>query len=76
MGAIQVIFAAQYQVLRETGHSPSEAFNGTVEELTQSLMQLVAENGVDLDVYQLLHHSAAWRIGLVEKIPRCNCTRI
>ena len=47
MGAIQGIFAAQYQVLRERGHTPSEAFNETVEELTQSLMPLVAENGMD-----------------------------
>ncbi|MGX5819632.1 ketol-acid reductoisomerase [Chitinophaga lutea] len=47
MGAIQGIFAAQYQTLRSNGHSPSEAFNETVEELTQSLMPLVAENGMD-----------------------------
>lgn len=47
MGAIQGIFDAQYQVLRANGHSPSEAFNETVEELTQSLMPLVAENGMD-----------------------------
>jgi len=47
MGAIQGIFAAQYDVLRSRGHSPSEAFNETVEELTQSLMPLVAENGMD-----------------------------
>jgi ketol-acid reductoisomerase len=47
MGAIQGIFAAQFQTLRENGHSPSEAFNETVEELTQSLMPLVAENGMD-----------------------------
>lgn len=47
MGAIQGIFEAQYQVLRENGHTPSEAFNETVEELTQSLMPLVAENGMD-----------------------------
>ncbi len=47
MGAIQGIFAAQYQTLRNNGHSPSEAFNETVEELTQSLMPLVAENGMD-----------------------------
>jgi ketol-acid reductoisomerase len=47
MGAIQGIFAAQYDVLRSKGHSPSEAFNETVEELTQSLMPLVAENGMD-----------------------------
>ncbi len=47
MGAIQGIFEAQYSVLRDRGHSPSEAFNETVEELTQSLMPLVAENGMD-----------------------------
>ncbi len=47
MGAIQGIFAAQYQTLRENGHSPSEAFNETVEELSQSLMPLIAENGMD-----------------------------
>ena len=47
MGAIQGIFAAQYDELRRRGHSPSEAFNETVEELTQSLMPLVAENGMD-----------------------------
>lgn len=47
MGAIQGIFAAQYEVLRAKGHTPSEAFNETVEELTQSLMPLVAENGMD-----------------------------
>ena len=45
MGAIQGIFAAQYQVLRENGHTPSEAFNETVEELSQSLMPLISENG-------------------------------
>jgi len=47
MGAIQGIFEAQYNVLRSHGHSPSEAFNETVEEHTQSLMPLVAENGMD-----------------------------
>ncbi len=47
MGAIQGVFAAQYDILRQNGHSPSEAFNETVEELTQSLMPLVAENGMD-----------------------------
>jgi len=47
MGANQGIFAAQYEVLRANGHTPSEAFNETVEELTQSLMPLVAENGMD-----------------------------
>ena len=47
MGAIAGVFEAQYSVLRANGHSPSEAFNETVEELTQSLMPLVAENGMD-----------------------------
>lgn len=47
MGALAGMFEAQYNVLRENGHSPSEAFNETVEELTQSLMPLVAENGMD-----------------------------
>lgn len=47
MGAIAGVFEAQYNVLRKHGHSPSEAFNETVEELTQSLMPLVAENGMD-----------------------------
>jgi ketol-acid reductoisomerase len=47
MGAIQGLLLAQYEVLREHGHSPSEAFNETVEELTQSLMPLFAENGMD-----------------------------
>ncbi|MBU1720268.1 MAG: ketol-acid reductoisomerase, partial [Bacteroidetes bacterium] len=47
MGALAGIMEAQYKVLRANGHSPSEAFNETVEELTQSLMPLVAENGMD-----------------------------
>jgi len=47
MGAIAGLFEAQYNVLRKHGHTPSEAFNETVEELTQSLMPLVAENGMD-----------------------------
>ncbi|HIF14501.1 MAG TPA: ketol-acid reductoisomerase [Bacteroidetes bacterium] len=47
MGALAGLFEAQYNVLRKHGHSPSEAFNETVEELTQSLMPLVAEKGMD-----------------------------
>lgn len=47
MGALAGLFEAQFNVLRKHGHSPSEAFNETVEELTQSLMPLVAENGMD-----------------------------
>jgi ketol-acid reductoisomerase len=47
MGALAGIMEAQYEVLRKNGHSPSEAFNETVEELTQSLIRLVAQNGMD-----------------------------
>ena len=47
MGALAGIMEAQYDVLRSHGHSPSEAFNETVEELTQSLIRLVDENGMD-----------------------------
>ena len=47
MGAIEGLLEAQYQVLREHGHSPSEAFNETVEELTQSLGPLFGEKGMD-----------------------------
>lgn len=47
MGAIQGLLLAQYEVLRANGHTPSEAFNETVEELTQSLMPLFAQKGMD-----------------------------
>jgi ketol-acid reductoisomerase len=47
MGALAGLMEAQYNLLREKGHSPSESFNETVEELTQSLILLVAENGMD-----------------------------
>jgi len=47
MGALAGVMEAQYNVLRKNGHSPSEAFNETVEELTQSLIRLVADNGMD-----------------------------
>lgn len=47
MGALAGIMEAQYSVLRKNGHSPSEAFNETVEELTESLIKLVGENGMD-----------------------------
>lgn len=47
MGALAGIMEAQYETLRQHGHSPSEAFNETVEELTESLIKLVAENGMD-----------------------------
>ena len=47
IGALSGVMEAQYNVLRKNGHSPSEAFNETVEELTQSLIRLVGENGMD-----------------------------
>ncbi len=47
MGCLAGVMEAQYNILRKHDHSPSEAFNETVEELTQSLIRLVAENGMD-----------------------------
>ena len=47
MGALAGVMEAQYNLLRKHGHSPSEAFNETVEELTQSLIRLVGQNGMD-----------------------------
>lgn len=47
MGAIAGLMEAQYNLLRKKGHSPSEAFNETVEEATQSLIPLIGENGMD-----------------------------
>jgi len=47
MGCLAGVMEAQYNLLRKNGHTPSEAFNETVEELTQSLIRLVAENGMD-----------------------------
>ncbi len=47
MGCLAGVMEAQYNILRKNGHTPSEAFNETVEELTQSLIRLVAENGMD-----------------------------
>ena len=47
MGALAGIMEAQYNTLRKNGHSPSESFNETVEELTQSLIRLVSQNGMD-----------------------------
>jgi ketol-acid reductoisomerase len=47
MGALAGVMEAQYAELRKHGHTPSEAFNETVEELTQSLIRLVAEKGMD-----------------------------
>jgi ketol-acid reductoisomerase len=47
MGAIAGLMKAQYETLRAMGHSPSEAFNETVEEATQSLYPLIGANGMD-----------------------------
>jgi ketol-acid reductoisomerase len=47
LGCLAGVMEAQYALLRKNGHSPSEAFNETVEELTQSLIRLVAANGMD-----------------------------
>ena len=81
MGAIQGIFAAQYEVLRTKGHTPSEAFNETVEELTQSLMPLVAENGMDW-MYancSTLHNAVHWTGGKNSVMQHClylkNCMK-
>ena len=65
MGALAGVMEAQYDVLRANGHSPSEAFNETVEELTQSLIRLVDENGMDW-MYQncsatAQHGALKWR---------------
>jgi ketol-acid reductoisomerase len=47
MGCLAGVMEAQYNLLRKNGHSPSESFNETVEELTQSLIRLVAQQGMD-----------------------------
>ena len=67
MGAMAGLFEAQYEVLRENGHSPSEAFNETVEELTQSLMPLVSERGMDW-MYQ--NCSTTAQRGALDWLPR------
>src|SRR5881275_3775022 len=67
MGAIQGLFAAQYDVLRSKGHTPSEAFNETVEELTQSLMRLVDEKSMD---WMYANCSATAQRGALDWKPR------
>ncbi len=67
MGALAGIIAAQYEVLRKHGHSPSEAFNETVEELTQSLVPLVAENGMD---WMYANCSTTAQRGALDWLPR------
>ncbi len=67
MGALAGIMDAQYEVLRENGHSPSEAFNETVEELTQSLIRLVDEKGMD---WMFSNCSATAQRGALDWKPR------
>jgi ketol-acid reductoisomerase len=67
MGALAGIMEAQYRVLRENGHSPSEAFNETVEELTQSLIRLVDEKGMD---WMYANCSATAQRGALDWLPK------
>ncbi|MCK5801189.1 MAG: ketol-acid reductoisomerase [Lentisphaeria bacterium] len=67
MGALAGVMEAQYDVLRAGGHSPSEAFNETVEELTQSLIRLVDENGMD---WMFANCSATAQRGALEWRPK------
>ena len=67
MGALAGIMEAQYDVFRKNGHSPSEAFNETVEELTQSLIRLVDENGMD---WMYLNCSATAQRGALDWKPK------
>ena len=75
MGAIYGLWLAQYEVLREHGHSPSEAFNETVEEATQSLYPLIAENGMD---WMYANCSATAQRGALDwftQVPRRHASR-
>jgi ketol-acid reductoisomerase len=67
MGALAGVMEAQYETLRAHGHSPSEAFNESVEELTQSLIRLVAQNGMD---WMYANCSATAQRGALDWRPR------
>jgi ketol-acid reductoisomerase len=67
MGALAGVMEAQYDTLRAHGHSPSEAFNETVEELTQSLIRLVDENGMD---WMFSNCSSTAQRGALDWMPR------
>lgn len=67
MGCLAGVMEAQYNLLRKNGHSPSEAFNETVEELTQSLIRLVGENGMD---WMFAHTSTTAQRGALDWAPR------
>jgi ketol-acid reductoisomerase len=67
MGALAGVMEAQYDTLRKRGHRPSEAFNETVEELTESLIRLVGENGMD---WMYANCSATAQRGALDWKPR------
>jgi len=67
MGALAGVMEAQYATLRAHGHSPSEAFNETVEELTQSLIRLVDQNGMD---WMYANCSATAQRGALDWMPK------
>ena len=67
MGALAGVMEAQYATLRAHGHSPSEAFNETVEELTQSLIRLVDQNGMD---WMYANCSATAQRGALDWLPK------
>ena len=67
MGALAGVMEAQYTVLRKNGHTPSEAFNETVEELTQSLIRLVDQNGMD---WMYANCSTTAQRGALDWLPR------
>jgi ketol-acid reductoisomerase len=67
IGALSGVMEAQYNVLRKNGHTPSEAFNETVEELTQSLIRLVGEKGMD---FMYANCSTTAQRGALEWHPR------
>ena len=69
MGAIYGLWLAQYEVLRANGHSPSEAFNETVEEATQSLYPLIAERGMDWMYANCSTTAQRGALGLVRQVP-------
>lgn len=67
MGALAGVIEAQYNLLRKKGHSPSEAFNETVEELTQSLVPLIGEHGMD---WMYANCSTTAQRGALDWLPR------
>ena len=76
MGAIAGVMEAQYDVLRKHGHSPSEAFNETVEEFTESLIRLVAENGMDWMYANCSATAQRGALGLEAQIPQSGAAGI